>query len=147
MQFVSVRLVTGDPARVDALAAFYTRLTGVAATRPAPDFAELRWGGLALAISTERMVAQFNAGAARAAANASAILEFEVADVDAVLLRLADAPLAVAMPPTTMPWGNRSALLRDPDGNVVNVFSRPVTAESHAMGVHSSTKKPLVSAT
>lgn len=128
MQFVSVRLVTRDPASVDALATFYTRLTGIAATRPAPDFAELRGGGLALAITTERMVAQFNAGAARAAANASAILEFEVADVDAVLLRLADAPPVLAMPPTTMPWGNRSLLLRDPDGNVVNVFARPAAA-------------------
>jgi hypothetical protein len=27
--------------------------------------------------------------------------------------------------PTTMPWGNRSALFRDPDGNLVNLFSRP----------------------
>jgi len=25
--------------------------------------------------------------------------------------------------PTTMPWGNRSLLLRDPDGNLVNLFS------------------------
>jgi hypothetical protein len=26
-----------------------------------------------------------------------------------------------------MPWGNRSLLLRDPDGNLVNLFT-PVTA-------------------
>jgi hypothetical protein len=32
------------------------------------------------------------------------------------------------MAPTTMPWGNRSMLLRDPDGNVVNIFSRPAAA-------------------
>jgi hypothetical protein len=25
-----------------------------------------------------------------------------------------------------MPWGNRSTLFRDPDGNLVNLFSRPV---------------------
>jgi hypothetical protein len=28
--------------------------------------------------------------------------------------------------PTTMPWGNRSLLVRDPDGNLVNFFT-PVT--------------------
>jgi hypothetical protein len=28
--------------------------------------------------------------------------------------------------PTTMPWGNRSILFRDPDGNLVNLFT-PVT--------------------
>jgi uncharacterized glyoxalase superfamily protein PhnB len=105
---------------------FYTRLTGVAATRPVPDFAELRFAGLVLAISTERMVQQFNAGAARAAANRSAILEFEVDDVDALHQQLDAATVDLAMPPTTMPWGNRSMLLRDPDGNVVNVFSRPM---------------------
>jgi uncharacterized glyoxalase superfamily protein PhnB len=130
MQFASVRLVTADPASVDALVAFYTRLTDVAATRPVPDFAELRFAGLVLAISTQRMVQQFNAGAARAAANESAILEFEVDDVEAVLQRWGDAALDTAMPPTTMPWGNRSMLLRDPDGNVVNVFSRPTAQEA-----------------
>ena len=31
--------------------------------------------------------------------------------------------------PTTMPWGNRSALLRDPDGNLVNLYA-PVTDEA-----------------
>ena len=25
--------------------------------------------------------------------------------------------------PTTMPWGNRSLLLRDPDGVLVNVYA------------------------
>jgi uncharacterized glyoxalase superfamily protein PhnB len=91
-----------------------------------PDFAELRLAGLVLAISTERMVQQFNAGAARAAANRSAILEFEVDAVDALHQRWGEAALDTVMPPTTMPWGNRSMLLRDPDGNVVNVFSRPM---------------------
>ena len=31
--------------------------------------------------------------------------------------------------PTTMPWGNRSLLFRDPDGNLINFFT-PVTAEA-----------------
>jgi hypothetical protein len=29
-----------------------------------------------------------------------------------------------------MPWGNRSILFRDPDGNLVNLF-RTVTEEAH----------------
>ncbi len=125
MKFASVRLVTTDPASVDALVSFYTRLTGVAAIRLAPDFAEMRFAGLVLAISTERLVQQFNAGAAIAAANRSAILEFEVNDVDSLHQQLGDAALDYALPPTTMPWGNRAMLLRDPDGNVVNAFTRP----------------------
>jgi hypothetical protein len=31
--------------------------------------------------------------------------------------------------PTTMPWGNRSILFRDPDDNLVNLFT-PVTEEA-----------------
>ncbi|MEY9952457.1 hypothetical protein [Leifsonia sp. EB34] len=33
------------------------------------------------------------------------------------------------MEPTTLPWGNRSMLFRDPDGTVVNFFT-PVTPEA-----------------
>jgi len=125
MQFSSVRLVTNA---FESLVSFYTRLSGTEATRLADGFAEVRLDGATLAISEEHLVQRFNAGAATAAANRSAILEFEVADVPEVYARLKDSA-PVVMPPTLMPWGNHSLLLRDPDGNLVNIFSRPaVTA-------------------
>lgn len=124
MKFASTRLVTND---IEKLIAFYTLLTGVDATRPTPAFAEFRMEGATLAISLESLVAQFNAGAAVGGANRSAIIEFNVDDVDAVQARLGDAA-NIAMPPAQMPWGNRSMLLRDPDGNVVNIFARPASA-------------------
>ncbi len=121
MKFASVRLVTQQ---FEALVAFYARLSGTEATRLADGFAEIRLEGATLAISEEHLVQRFNAGAATAASNRSAILEFEVADVEGTLARMAEAA-EVVMRPTTMPWGNRSLLLRDPDGSLVNVFSRP----------------------
>jgi uncharacterized glyoxalase superfamily protein PhnB len=124
MKFASTRLVTND---IDRLIAFYTLVTGTEATRLAPAFAEFRLEGATLAISLESVVAQFNAGAAVAASNRSAMIEFRVDDVDAEAVRLGDS-VDYAMAPTTMPWGNRSMLLRDPDGNVVNIFSRPAAA-------------------
>lgn len=67
---------------------------------------------------------------AEAAANRSAIIEFRVGDVDAEYARLApDIGPALLQLPTTMPWGNRSLLLRDPDGALVNLFA-PVTVEA-----------------
>ncbi|MDP9027964.1 MAG: VOC family protein [Actinomycetota bacterium] len=39
---------------------------------------------------------------------------------------LADKVETFVNEPTTMPWGNRSLLFRDPDGNLVNFFT-PVT--------------------
>ena len=121
MKFASVRLVTQQ---FEAIVAFYARLSGTEATRLADGFAEIRLEGATLAISEEHLVQRFNAGAATAASNRSAILEFEVADVEGTLARMAEAA-EVVMRPTTMPWGNRSLLLRDPDGSLVNVFSRP----------------------
>lgn len=126
MRFASVRLVTKE---FEALVSFYTLLSGTQAIRLSDGFAELRLDGATLAISVERNVQLFNAGAAIAAANRSAILEFQVADVDSVLACMrATAELVQA--PTVMPWGNRSLLIRDPDGNLVNVFSKPAEHEA-----------------
>jgi uncharacterized glyoxalase superfamily protein PhnB len=122
MKFVSVRVVTRN---IDELVEFYQKLSGIEAIRPADGFAEIRFESATLAISSEHLIALFNVGAATAAANQSAILEFEVEDVEAVFERMRASGATIVMPPTSMPWGNRSLLLRDPDGNLVNIFSRP----------------------
>jgi len=51
--------------------------------------------------------------------------------VDAEYARLRKTVGAFVNEPTTMPWGNRSLLFRDPDGNLVNFFT-PVTPEAVA---------------
>jgi uncharacterized glyoxalase superfamily protein PhnB len=57
--------------------------------------------------------------------NNSLIIEFLVTDVDAEFARLSDTLQDIVLEPTTMPWGNRSTLFRDPDGNLVNLFTKP----------------------
>ncbi|MFD4575606.1 VOC family protein [Streptomyces sp. NPDC058417] len=128
MDFVSIRIITGDVAR---LVAFYERATGARAVWATEDFAELRVGGATLAIAGTRTVPLFAPGSARPAANDSVITEFLVDDVDRVHRDLADVVTDFVTEPTTMPWGNRSLLLRDPDGNLVNFFT-PVTPEAVA---------------
>lgn len=121
MSFTSLRIVTDD---VDGLVAFYERVTGRPAERPSPVFAQFSGPGANLAIASAETVAVLG-GALTPAANRSVIVEFEVADVDAAFAALAPTGDDVVLEPTTMPWGNRSALVRDPDGNVVNLFRRP----------------------
>ena len=121
MQFASIRLVTAD---IDRLVSFYVALTGIEPARPVPAFADSRFGSVSFAISDQSLVRKFNAGAAIAASNRSVMIEFQVDDVDAVHEQVQARNVEIAMPPTDMPWGNRSMLLRDPDGNVVNVFVR-----------------------
>ncbi|KOG55695.1 glyoxalase [Streptomyces griseoflavus] len=126
MNLVSLRMITDDVAR---LVEFYEHLTGVRAEWATPEFAELVMPSGTLAIAGSRTVALFGEGTARAAANHSVIIEFRVPDVDAEHRRLAAAGRAFVQQPTTMPWGNRSLLLRDPDGNLVNLFT-PVTEDA-----------------
>src|ERR1700742_3566599 len=105
MNFASVRIITGDISR---LVGFYETALGAAATWFTPDFAEVTTPGATLAIGSDRTVALFGAGAARPAANASVIVEFQTDDVDAVYQERRDALGEVVQTPTTMPWGNRS---------------------------------------
>ncbi|MGW4084159.1 VOC family protein [Streptomyces sp. NPDC004822] len=123
MQFVSVRMITADVAR---LVAFYERALGVAASWATEEFAELRTPGATLAIAGTGTVPLFAPGSAHPADNHSVIIEFLVDDVDRVHENLTGVVDDVVAGPTTMPWGNRSLLFRDPDGTLVNFFT-PVT--------------------
>ena len=128
MRLASIRVITDDVAQ---LAAFYERATGMAVRWSTPDFAELETPGATLAIGSTRTVALFGQDSAHPADNHTAIIEFLVDDVDADYVRLQDFATDFVNEPTTMPWGNRSLLVRDPDGNLVNFFT-PVTPEAKA---------------
>jgi len=124
MDLVSIRVITDDVAR---LAGFYAKATGVPPTFYTEDFAELSTARATLAIGSTRTVPLFAPGAAQPADNRSVIIEFLVDDVDRVHKNLADLVDDLVQQPTTMPWGNRSLLFRDPDGNLINFFT-PVTS-------------------
>lgn len=128
MNLVSIRLITDDVRR---LAEFYRLVTGFEITWSTKDFAEIVTPAGTLAIGSTRTVALFAAGSARPADNHTAIIEFLVADVDAEYSRLCTETMDFVNEPTTMPWGNRALLLRDPDGNLVNLFT-PVTEAAQA---------------
>ncbi|GAB3464475.1 VOC family protein [Streptomonospora sediminis] len=123
MDIASIRVITGDIAR---LVGFYEQVTGVAAAWATEDFAELAAPGATLAIGSTRTVPLFAPGSAQPADNRSVIIEFRVDDVDRVYEDLAGTVTEFVNEPTTLPWGNRSLLFRDPDGNLVNFFT-PVT--------------------
>lgn len=128
MKFISTRIITAD---VNRLVDFYELVTQISATWGNELFAEIPTPVGTLAIGSDKTVPLFGAGSAEPAANRSAILEFIVDDVDAEYERLRGHVSEVVTEPTTMPWGNRALLFRDPDGNLVNLFT-PVTDEARA---------------
>ncbi|WP_223609269.1 VOC family protein [Chryseobacterium sp. OSA05B] len=128
MNLVSIRIIT---ANIENLVKFYEQITDIIAIQYTPDFAELKTSTATLAIGSTRTL-QFFGGesVAQPAENRTAIIEFLVDDVDGEFDRLKNviSPYIV-QEPTIMPWGNKSMLFRDPDGNLVNFFT-PVTKES-----------------
>ena len=126
MRFVSTRIITAD---VNRLVSFYEAVTEGAAVWGNELFAEIATSVGTLAIGSDKTVPLFGVGSAEPAANRSMIVEFIVDDVDAEYERLSERLHDVVTEPTTMPWGNRALLFRDPDGNLVNLFT-PITDQA-----------------
>ncbi|HEY5203024.1 MAG TPA: VOC family protein [Roseiarcus sp.] len=118
MKFASTRLVAAD---IKAMVGFYELVTGQRAEWLAPVFAEIVTPAATLAIGSLETVALFKEGSAEPAANRTAIIEFMVDDVDAEFARLKDK-IEVIHEPKLMPWGNRAAQFRDPEGTAVSLF-------------------------
>jgi predicted enzyme related to lactoylglutathione lyase len=132
MDFVSVRVITND---VDRLTNFWEQVTGLRATRPVPVFAELRTPAGTIAIASPATVQMLGDAAPVPGHNRSVFIELLVDDVDAtrqrVSLLVPRTVPEIVLEPTDMPWGNRSMIIRDPDGGLVNLFT-PVTPEARA---------------
>jgi predicted enzyme related to lactoylglutathione lyase len=127
MNFVSLRIISDD---IKRLVEFYERVTGLSAKWSTEDFAELFTPSCVLAIGSTRTLQFFGTNIARPADNHIAIIEFLVEDVDGEYEKLSEViGDRLVQKPTTMPWGNRSLLFRDPDQNLVNYFL-PVTPEA-----------------
>lgn len=129
VQLASVRIITDDLPR---LVRFYEIVTGTDAQYLTDDFAEMVTPSATLAVSHSRRVAFIADNPPRPRANDSAVVEFLVDDAEALFARLQAEygdGLNVVQPPTMMPWGNLSVLLRDPDGALINLYT-PITPEA-----------------
>lgn len=126
MNLVSLRVITAD---IKRSVQFFERLTGITAKWSTEDFAEIMTASSTLAIGSTRTLAFFGGEVALPAANKSVIIEFLVENVDNDYIRIKEFANEIVQAPTTMPWGNRSLLFRDPDGNLINFFT-PVSAEA-----------------
>jgi predicted enzyme related to lactoylglutathione lyase len=118
-RFNSVCIVTPD---VPQLRAFYASVLQTEAQGD-DNFVEFARDGLALTLYSHAGMEGMAPGSTQGAGFGGVVLEFEVGDVDAEYQRLLRLGVPVVKPPTTQPWGLRSAWFRDPAGNILNLFA------------------------
>ncbi len=122
----SVCLITPDVAR---LRAFYRKVLE-AEPEGGGAFASFSTPGAGLSLFSTQGLEAMVPGLMDGSGAGSCFLEFEVEDVDREFERLQALGAEAVKPPTTQPWGLRSAWFRDPDGNKLNFSARlPAEAE------------------
>jgi predicted enzyme related to lactoylglutathione lyase len=123
MTLKQTRLVTTDVAK---LTRFYESVSQSKAEIVSNDYVQFQSKSCeGLAIIEQALTRAYGENVAEAGANRSVILDFEVDDVDAEYERLQESVSDWVMPPKVMPWGARAIVFRDPDGNLVNMYSHP----------------------
>ncbi|WP_336960166.1 VOC family protein [Chryseobacterium contaminans] len=127
MKLASLRIITKDIRRS---VQFYEKAIGFTVQWYTEDFAELRTNSVTIAIGSTRTMKMFHGeDVTESKDQSNIIIEFLVADVDREYERIKNLTDRIIQEPTTMPWGNRSLLFRDPDGNLINFFT-PVSPEA-----------------
>ncbi len=120
MQFSGICLVTED---VAALVRFYTPIFGCQAEGD-NIHAEFHVGGLNLAVFSRAGMEEMASGSMRGAGSGNVTIAFEVENADVEYERLVTLGVEIIKPPQSHPWGARAFWFRDPDGNIVDFFSR-----------------------
>ncbi|SFK71556.1 VOC family protein [Geodermatophilus ruber] len=108
-------IVTSD---IDRLHAFYVGLVGASVTMRYPEEGPAFYIGLAVGDSELGLSASDEV---RPGAPGRMLLSIDVPDVDAALATVETLGGAADGPANDMPWGQRVAHIKDPDGNVVNL--------------------------
>jgi catechol 2,3-dioxygenase-like lactoylglutathione lyase family enzyme len=110
--------------RVSELRDFYRRVLRQEPSVNRSDYVEFSTTGGILSLWDLGGHEKQAPGSARARSNRTVMLEFEVADVDGEFDRIRQLGVEVVKPITTQPWGNRSFYFRDPDGNLLNFYTK-----------------------
>ena len=102
---------------------FYTGTLGLALQHRAEKYAQMKAGTTRLSLYTRDAMAETLGTAIDGPSPAAPTFElgFKVSDCDAAFAELVAAGAAGVVPPTTRPWGQRTAYVRDPDGNLIEL--------------------------
>ncbi len=108
---------------MDRALRFYTDVLGLRLGHRSGDYAQFDTGATRLALYTRGAMAKtLGMTLQRPAEDAPGFeIGFKVADVDAAFAELVKCGAIPVTSPTTRPWGQRTAYVRDPDGHLIEL--------------------------
>jgi catechol 2,3-dioxygenase-like lactoylglutathione lyase family enzyme len=112
---------------LDVSVCFYHCILGLPLRHRAASYAQIDSGATRLGLFTQAaMAATLDRAVVKGTAGEAFELGFFVDDCDAAYAELAAAGVPLVAPPTTREWGQRTAYVSDPDGNLIElVQERP----------------------
>lgn len=113
---------------IDEVSEFYENILKIKAVRYGDHYTEFVTGGGTLSLFSLSEHEKLAPSTAEAASNKSIELEFEVINIHKEHDHLVKLGIEIVKPITTQPWGNRSFYFRDPDGNLINFFTKTTKA-------------------
>jgi catechol 2,3-dioxygenase-like lactoylglutathione lyase family enzyme len=102
---------------------FYMGCLGLDLQHRAEKYAQMKAGTTRLSLYTRDAMAETLGIAIVAPSPAAPAFElgFKVSDCDAAFAELVAVGAPAVVAPTTRPWGQRTAYVRDPDGNLIEL--------------------------
>ena len=119
---------------LDAAVSFYEQVLGQRLGRRTEHWAQFDCGGVTLGLYDRATMAE-NLGVAEPELGSppgALELAFQVSDCDDAFRAALDAGARSFRPPEDRPWGERTAYILDPDGALVELYTRAHTAEEDA---------------
>ena len=109
---------------------FYTQVLGLKPGHRSGDYAQLNTGVTRIGFYTRPAMEKVVGFCLKAASQSAPGFElgFKVPDVDAAYAELLAAGASPVTEPTTRPWGQRTAYIRDPDGYLIELAQDPPKA-------------------
>jgi len=110
--------------KIKVLTDFHEKVLQIEPETYGDDYVEFPTDAGVLSLFSFKAHEELAPGSTKPATNGCLELEFQVEDVDQEFSRLKQMDVEWVKLPTTQAWGNRSIYFRDPDGNLINFYTR-----------------------